>query len=290
MGRLWYAVAMATSDDEVLDRPEVDALYALDPHEFVSARDALSKELKAEGDSDAARIVKALKRPTKVAWALNQVAREHADEVAALLDAGARLRDRQAEALSGGDADALRDAAAERRDRLRDVVAMAVARGGDGVREDATGSLDVASIDPDAGAALAAGRLTAAIPRPADLGFGGMPDPPTRPTSRGPRAPASGSARRRAPAPEPPPPVRLDRRRIDKLERELRRAAREADAAEDDLADAERRLRRAEEALADASERAKAMADAHADAERARDAAATAVERAQRELDDATGG
>ena len=260
----------------MFDRDEVDALYLLDPAEFVAARDALAKELKAAGDADAARDVKALKRPTKAAWAINQVARSHVDEMTDLLDAGSALRARQAEALSGGDAGALREAAADRREAVRVLVAHVVALAGDAVREDAAGTFEAASVDDAIGALVAAGRLTAVVSRPSDMGFGGMPDPPSRPAPR-----PTGRVRKGAPrtssstSPDAPPPVRLDRRRIEKLQRQLTAAERDLGEAEDSLADAERRLARAVDAVVaaeakrdDASEARDAAAERRAEATR----------------------
>ncbi|MBK5223287.1 MAG: hypothetical protein JJE52_10520, partial [Acidimicrobiia bacterium] len=87
--------------DEVLDRPEVDELYAAEPSDFVTARAAAVKALKAAGDKDAAAVVAKLKKPTRVAWAINQVARRAGDRIGELRAAGADLRERQAEALAG---------------------------------------------------------------------------------------------------------------------------------------------------------------------------------------------
>ena len=53
----------------------MDDLFALPPAEFIAARDALAKRLKADGDATRAAEVKALRRPSVAAWAVNQVAR-----------------------------------------------------------------------------------------------------------------------------------------------------------------------------------------------------------------------
>src|SRR5262249_38111386 len=52
------------------------ALFALDPNDFVTARDQRARELRKEGEKDEAAAVKALRRPTVPVWALNQVARQ----------------------------------------------------------------------------------------------------------------------------------------------------------------------------------------------------------------------
>jgi hypothetical protein len=93
------------------------ALYSLDPNDFVTARDQLAKRLREEGQKDEAKSVKALRRPTVPVWALNQVARERPDQVQAVIDASAT-------AQAAKDKD-VRDALAQRRDRLHDVVVTA---------------------------------------------------------------------------------------------------------------------------------------------------------------------
>src|SRR5439155_7398313 len=51
---------------------EVEALYGLPLDEFTRARDALAKERTRAGDKAAAADVKALRKPSLTAWALNQ--------------------------------------------------------------------------------------------------------------------------------------------------------------------------------------------------------------------------
>ena len=58
--------------------PRVDALYDLPAGEFVAARDALAKALRAEGDKAQAAEVKALARPSAAAAAVNALARSGA--------------------------------------------------------------------------------------------------------------------------------------------------------------------------------------------------------------------
>ncbi|WP_438017029.1 hypothetical protein WMF18_40580 [Sorangium sp. So ce315] len=83
----------------VIDEEEVDDLYSKPLGDFTRARDALAKRLRQAGDKAAAERVKALRRPTAAAWALNQLARRYPQRMEALLDAGERLR----EAQRGGD-------------------------------------------------------------------------------------------------------------------------------------------------------------------------------------------
>jgi hypothetical protein len=94
-----------------------DELFGLDPTDFVAARDELARELRQQGDKDAAKAVKAMRRPPVPVWALNQVARDAPDAVDALIAAGAEAQSAKGETV--------REALAERRQRLHDVVRAA---------------------------------------------------------------------------------------------------------------------------------------------------------------------
>ena len=56
--------------------PRIDALYALPLERFTPERDALAKDLAADGDRAGAARVKALRKPVVAAWAVNALARE----------------------------------------------------------------------------------------------------------------------------------------------------------------------------------------------------------------------
>src|SRR5260370_36614177 len=103
-------LVMGVGMEEVLDR-----LYAVLPDRFPAERDAFAKSLKAT-DKAAAAAVKALRRPPVTAWALNQVARDHAADLSALFDADAELSRSQRE---GAGRDALAEAARARREIIR---------------------------------------------------------------------------------------------------------------------------------------------------------------------------
>ncbi|WP_437876394.1 hypothetical protein [Sorangium sp. So ce513] len=94
----------------VVDEDEVDDLYKKPLVDFTRARDELARRLRQAGDKAAAERVKALRRPTAAAWALNQLARRYPQRMEALLDAGERLREAQRGALEPGGAQALREA------------------------------------------------------------------------------------------------------------------------------------------------------------------------------------
>ncbi|MDQ1569033.1 MAG: hypothetical protein QOF96_3913 [Actinomycetota bacterium] len=140
-------------------------LYGLPLEEFTPARDALAKELKAAGRKDEAAEVKALRKPTLAAWALNRAARDHPDAVERLRAAGADLRAAQNEALAG-DASRLRDAGralADEVDRVSGLAADALRAAGRPAtaaqQEKLAATLRTAAVDDTAGDALARGVL-----------------------------------------------------------------------------------------------------------------------------------
>src|SRR5438067_4091981 len=102
-----------------------DELYEIDPREFVAARDRLAKERRAAGDREGATAIRALRRPSVSAWALNQVARHHADAIGELVAAVEQVRTAQDQVLAGDDRDLLRDALARRRRALHVVTERA---------------------------------------------------------------------------------------------------------------------------------------------------------------------
>jgi hypothetical protein len=157
---------------------EVDRLYALPLEEFVPERDALAKRLRGEKRREEADAVKALRKPSVAAWAVNQVLRARPDEQRALLEAGDALRGAQDDLLGGsGDAAAARVAGEAERKAVGELVAAArgLAREKgflsepvlDRVRE----TLHAASTDDDARAEVEAARVSREW-RPAS--FGGL--------------------------------------------------------------------------------------------------------------------
>jgi hypothetical protein len=207
-----------------------DALFALPAEEFVGARDALARQLGKAGRAEEARTVRALRRPTRSAAALNHIARERHDELRHLLDQADAMR----AALAKGDRgrlDAARAAAVEEVGRLAEV-----AGGGEAVRREVAESLWAAVADEAAAAALLEGRLERPLENPGLAGLAGLPSPPPRPASEP------------APAPrENPAAVRRRRQAEQRVERERARVG-DALAA---LERAEHALRAAEQELAD---------------------------------------
>lgn len=226
---------------------ELDRLYGLSLDEFTPARNELAGRLKKAGQDDASRTVKALKKPSVPVWAANQLARRHADEVGALIDAGARLRSAQEAALRGGAADDVRAASGAERDALR-----ALARLAERVLDDAgrsssqqtleriNSTLRAAAVDPDAAELLRAGRLPDEVQTEGFAALAALA--PVTPPKRG-RAAKNET-------------VDLAARREHELA--LRHLRRQAEQTERAAAEAEEEAERAAAHAAEARDRAKA--------------------------------
>jgi hypothetical protein len=203
-------------------------LYGLPLEEFTRARDELARELRKAGNREAADEVKALRKPSVSAWAVNQLARRHPQELKALVKAGDALRTAQRAAVTRGDAAGLRDAQRAHRERLEELLTTArhdLGTGGQTLQRVAQ-TLRAASAEKEASKALAAGTLTEDV---SQSGFGGMLVlvPGEAPTRRSPAKPKT--AQKAKPTPKPPPKPKPDpkiaqRKKLqDKLEKERAR-------------------------------------------------------------------
>jgi hypothetical protein len=139
------------SVDEISDR-----LYALSPEEFTRARTLAERELRKAGERELADRVKALRKPTAAAGAVNRLVRSHRAQVEAFLKAAGRLRD--AQVAGKGD---LAAAARSEREALDELVAL----GGESVRT----TLEAAAVDDEIARNLLAARL---VREPEPAGFG----------------------------------------------------------------------------------------------------------------------
>src|ERR1700759_5674862 len=97
---------------------ELEDLAGVAPEEFVAARDALVRQLKAEGRSADAARVKGLRRPSVPAWMAAEGRRRRGDLVAAVVDASAEVAGAQSALVTGGDRELLRAATSRRRAAL----------------------------------------------------------------------------------------------------------------------------------------------------------------------------
>jgi hypothetical protein len=208
--------------DEIADR-----LYGLPLEEFTQARNEAAAELRKAGEREAADEVKALRKPTAAAAAVNRLVREHRREVQDFLAVAAKLRD--AQFAGKGDL-----AAATKRER--DALARLTRAGGPAVRQ----SLEAAAVDDDAAQELLEGRLVQELePR----GFGTLL--------------AHGTPRPRAAAKPAKPDDRVKRERLRAAKEELaaaraeeRQARRRHEHAQKEVERAEAAVEQAERALA----------------------------------------
>ena len=234
---------------------EIDELYALPLGDFTRARNDLEKRLRKEGHRDQAAEVKALRKPTVPAWALNQVARRHKKEVARLIEAGRRVSSAQEKLLGGGDRKALDKASTDQRELSRKLVRAAVTIGDEAgtatgaAFEDKVGAtLRAAAADDEVAAQLAAGRLEREQEAVGLLGFGSVPE--AKPKRRQKAADDDGAARKAA-AGERRAEAR-ERKRLRALETAQKaetRARKAAEAAEKATAKERRTAERAVERL-----------------------------------------
>jgi hypothetical protein len=180
----------------------IAALYAGPLDAFTRSRDALAKQLRGDGDREAADRVRRLRKPSVTAWALNRARAADPERVSELLVAGERLRDAQdglfgagssegSSAGSGG-RDALRTASAGERRLVDALVAAAEAElAAAGHTPTPTlsnrlfATLRAVSSDDEARGALSSGTLARDY-EIADFGFGlaldiKLPDAPAPP-------------------------------------------------------------------------------------------------------------
>jgi hypothetical protein len=259
---------------------EARPLFQAPPEGFVEARDALAARLRDDGRTEEASAVKRLRKPTVVAWALDQLATRDPDGVQELLDAGAELRAAQQAALSSkrGAAERLRVAGLARTAavaRLASVAAAAVQEAGKTPETHADAiarALGVSATDQGAAAMLAAGTFER--PPVAGTGFGdvfaltaleggGEDDgPPPKPTAGEPEGGGAARARRRsnddAELAELRHEVARLRRDRDAAVRRTRKAADAAEGFAHELAGMRRRLEVIERKHADAAAKAAA--------------------------------
>lgn len=232
--------------DVTQDLSDPDDLFSIPIDGFVAARDRLASRLRAEGDTAEATRVKALRKPTISAWALNVVARNSPGLVEDLVAAHARLRGSDSVEVMRT-ASAARNAAVE---ALMRAAASGLEAGGRPwsaqTRDRVANTLLAVATDPQGEADLRAARLAHDL-EPAGTGWGdiGLPSAPTMDDESTRASTAAADARERA----------------DRL-------AREADEAERRLETARQALTRAGQAAKEARARAQEAAEEADRAER----------------------
>ena len=282
---------MAPEPSEAELAEATEALYTLDPNDFVPARNELVRSLRSDGKRELAKAVGQLRRPTLAAWAVNQLTRRHRPELEGLLRLGDALRAAQTQTLAGADAADLRQAARTRRDAvaaLADIATAFLSERGAGVgahQGEIVATLEAASLDPQAAAEVAGGRLSSALEPPSgfgDFGFGDLGFGVASP-SAGPPSPAAGEQQ----AVEEPETAEADRLSAELAEAEsaafaaAQRAADLAVNAVDARALVAERRRKAEAAEAEVIRLQQAWDEARGRAE----AAAQALEQAEHDAD-----
>jgi len=217
---------------------DVDRLYALPLNEFTSARNALVRELRKKGAKDEADEVRALKKPSTSAWAINQLARRDREKVAALVKAGDALRKAQRDVLAGKTRADVREASRAQHEIVDDLVADARelleqsgAKATPAVAQRISATLRAASTDPAASKILLSGRLTEDVE---SIGFGPLlhvaPKPKRRRPKRSPDRARSESRRRKLA--DAQARVRQERESLENARREAAAARKAADQAE----------------------------------------------------------
>ncbi len=138
-----------------VDPDEVSALLAVPPEEFVAARTARAKALRAEGRRDEAAALARVRKPVRLVWVVGELARRHPSEAA---DAAAVAEDLAAAQAGGG---GVRPLLKRFRDAVGGLAATAV-EVGDTVDVMEVGlALREVLADPDARDDWLAGRLLA---------------------------------------------------------------------------------------------------------------------------------
>ncbi len=191
--------AGGTGDSGEVVEATLDELYVTPPPAFVSRREGLATEAKAAGRAADARRIRAARRPSLAAWAVNLLLRSRPEESRAFLDLGRALR----EAYGSLDADGIKELSEQRRSVVaamsRQTAELAVGAGhrlSDPVLREVESTLRAVLADQDAADRWATGRLQSALTPPAD--FPGLtavrPDHPRESVGE---APESAPATRR---------------------------------------------------------------------------------------------
>ncbi len=238
---------------------EVRDLYRIDPGEFVEARAALVKQLRAAGRKDEARAVVKLRKPSISSWALDQVAVDQPDLIEAALAAGGALQIATTETLEG-DASNLRaatDADRKAAAAVIDAAASHLPSLTTDHRERMAATLRAAISDDDVRTQLLDGLLATDHEPPA-MGFATTAEVPARPskvTTNKTAKKAAGPAKTRLA--EPPADE------IARPKRKVRRVGTPSSAkrAPVDEVEAKRRAKQVERLQAEEAERKRAEAE-----------------------------
>lgn len=261
-----------------------DELFGVPLNDFTGVRNERSKQARADGDRDLAKEIQALRKPTTSAWLVNQLSRHHRDDLEPLLELGRDLREAGA-LLSGDD---LRALTRQRHQVVHALVQVTRRFGADrglkvssAVADEVRETLEASLADPDASAAVLAGRLTQPLQQ---VGFGVV-----EPSGAGPRGrsvgQSAGQSGRSTDEPagqaqgQPAAEVAdLERRRRERAERKVEQTERALEQAESSRQRAAQEQRTATEAREAADSEVERL---RTELERAQQAASTAAEEEQ---------
>lgn len=157
-----------TTDPELPDglAEVAERLYAGSPGDFTPARTAAEKAAKADGDKVLMAAVKALRRPSVGAWAVNVLVRRESDQIDQVLEVAASLR-AAAEALDGQELRALtkqrRQLTSVLTTRARQLALEAGTRLTQATADQVEGTLTAAMLDAAAADAVRTGLLVTTI-------------------------------------------------------------------------------------------------------------------------------
>ncbi len=152
----------------------VDELYGADPVTFTERRAEFAAAARDAGDRAAAKVIAALRRPTRSAWVVNQLARADPSAPASLAEMAAALRAAQ----QAGHGPRLRELSAARGALVDALTNQALSLAGvadapPSLRLEVSQTLTAALADPGVAADFAAGTLTRAVQW---SGFGVLPE------------------------------------------------------------------------------------------------------------------
>ena len=255
-------------------REVAEALYTGDPAAFVAQRNTAAGKA-AAADKALAREIRALRKPSASAAAVNALVRAHPDLVDDILAVGDRMR----AAFADRDRDEIRSLTGERQ-RLLQKALQSAGPISPAVQREVEDTLQAAVIDAAAAAAVRSGMLTRAI-ESTGVDQVDVTDAVALPVDVD------------APAPARPPRATSGRKNGATSGSRARSAESDADAAEEASRsrERERRIRTAEKALERASAEAERLddeldeeVDRRTDLEAERDTLSRRLERTQEEL------
>ncbi len=154
-------------DDNAGIDAAAEELYAVLPAVFITTRNGLAKQARADGDEELHEQIKSLRRPSAAAWLVNLLARSD-EGFEQFSDLSSRLRDAQ----TNLDAPTMKELGQERTRVVAELVERAVelAKNADPqyrdtatVRDQVTSTLTAAVADPTAEAAVTSGRLVSPL-------------------------------------------------------------------------------------------------------------------------------